>query len=203
MSNLRRLFVVSGAAAMLVASSAARAIETFKFDIHGSLYHLFNAWECPGQICREPAITYPWHGTITLGTADSADGVYTVGNGLLSFLIDHSGSGGVRNGVEVFLGVPTLAVSLVGGHVSDISGSTERSPWEPRSRYSFAGFQVTYAEEHSHHYGPTWGTGRLVAAIPEPETYAMLLAGLALVGAATRRKRASPSTRLPSSRVSR
>jgi hypothetical protein len=34
-----------------------------------------------------------------------------------------------------------------------------------------------------------------VTAVPEPETYAMLLAGLALVGAAARRKRAFPSCR--------
>jgi hypothetical protein len=44
------------------------------------------------------------------------------------------------------------------------------------------------------HYQPEpsqqiWGTGTLVSAVPEPETYAMLLAGLGLMASIVRRRK--------------
>ncbi|MBP6505549.1 MAG: PEP-CTERM sorting domain-containing protein [Rhodoferax sp.] len=39
--------------------------------------------------------------------------------------------------------------------------------------------------------GEIGSPGAIAAAVPEPETYAMLLAGLALVGAVARRRRQS------------
>ena len=43
-------------------------------------------------------------------------------------------------------------------------------------------------------YGGIFGGNVLVAAVPEPETYAMLLAGLGLIGAAVKRRKAKPAS---------
>ena len=70
-------------------------------------------------------------------------------------------------------------------YVFDISG------WNGVSTIDFSGFWANGGGEISHvaiFNNAAPGGGGTVAAIPEPETYAMLLAGLGLVGFAARRK---------------
>jgi hypothetical protein len=50
--------------------------------------------------------------------------------------------------------------------------------------------QVQFKSAGSNHFTSFSNTDGLVAAVPEPETYAMLLAGLGLIGAAVKRRKA-------------
>ena len=68
------------------------------------------------------------------------------------------------------------------------SGSNGVSPWGAQSGISSNAQWLAYQDGWTTAYFSTTITA--VAAVPEPETYAMLLAGLGLIGAAVKRRKA-------------
>jgi hypothetical protein len=175
---------------------AAAAEETFQFRVQGSGTHLWNFWECehapdpptcafgPG-----PYITdIGWFGSVDITTSDGRDGVYT-GSDLLfemssnwaSFITDGYGSGLYGFG---------MSVTLADGRVTDVRGwgNPQFPSFEPYTTVSFSGLTASFTLEGCHHCGSYHGTAELVA-IPEPGTWLLTLAGLALVAAFTTRRR--------------
>ena len=170
------------AAIALVSCLAAPAIadETFQFSVTGSVVHVVNWWECE---CFMDPVTLPWYGRMYVTTTNAADGVYT-GDTLLDLTLHTSRAyfsvdgHGVGDSISY---ASWIAVTLAGGEVVAIDGNVEFGTG-PFEIVRFESDHLHYIFEGAHHIGPFEGTA-IYAAIPEPGTYALLLAGLTLVAA--------------------
>ncbi|HUG21885.1 PEP-CTERM sorting domain-containing protein [Piscinibacter sp.] len=178
----------SAAAAIALAScfaAPASANESFLFKVTGSVVHSVDWWECECDIGEE---TSPWTGWMQVTTSGASDGTYT-GDDLLdltlntnwaSFSVDGNGFG------DSILNA-WVSVTLLSGDVVSIDGSVEYGVG-PYELVKFESDRLRYVFEGAHHIGPSEGTA-IFTAIPEPSTYALLLAGLAVVVGSARRRR--------------
>jgi len=186
-----KLHTLAAAAALAVMSLQAQAVTTYTFDFAGTQTHFPDDWEC-GGVCPPGTrdTTSDWRGSLALALPD--------GDG--TFLFDWSG---VEPNMTLTLHQPwqTTPFSLgfppgplfgavvSGGRVSALTGSALLFDSTGPTTWAFDGLAVFFNDPASHHYGRTFGSGTLaVAAIPEPGTWALLLAGLAFVGRVARRR---------------
>ena len=179
----------------------AVAQDTFQFTFQGSGTHLWNFYECgsaPDPItCANGPGAYitpiGWSGSINITTSDDHDGVYSgaevlsfnMASNLASFTTDGLGSGLFGWG---------LAVTVNDGRVTSINGGGYPYPpnVDPYTGISFSGLTASYSFGDCHHCGVYAATAELtpvVTSVPEPETYLMTLAGLAMIGALARWRR--------------
>lgn len=85
--------------------------------------------------------------------------------------------------------VQTLPTSSVSSHIIDMNGTLDKELQAEFINASSASAQrILVAAAFAQGAGPS------VSPVPEPETYAMLLAGLGLVGAAARRRKVKAAT---------
>jgi hypothetical protein len=102
-----------------------------------------------------------------------------------------SNTGGVPNGLSAGITAITFNQKASGQNVMGVSASVLGGPAKSREQWL-----ATFADASNWNFGGTGGTGTLpagtiaVAAVPEPETCALMLVGLGLVGWAARRRRA-------------
>ena len=172
-------------AALLLCSGAQAT--TFNFALNGTGEGEPNFYSHPD--CFDGSPTFPqcanpypivWTGTASVSTDSTADGTYT-GAHLLSFVF-------VSN-VFFYPGglIPDLppSVTLAGGKV--VSFVVEATGFEG-SHFGIEGLAASYGR-HEFHQDIIGVTGTL-SAIPEPETYALMLAGLMLIHGITRKSSA-------------
>lgn len=113
---------------------------------------------------------------------------FTIDNASIEFT-GFSGTGGASSLYN--LGSVSSGVAHIGPYLSDFLSFGQS--------VSFTGYKVTYdvlsIAQDPHDYGSLWfiaeGDNRSISPIPEPETYAMLLAGLGLLGFMARRRKES------------
>ena len=115
-------------------------------------------------------------GDAPISTSVMADSHQADGDGKFDVLFEFSPPPGQQS--ARFLG-GEVATYLISG-----SGITEQSFFDTQFDAKFGNF---YAAAHIQQTAGPEGSG-WIAAIPEPETYAMLLAGLGLLGFAARRR---------------
>ena len=185
-------------AAALLASSVAQA-ESFNLLLSGSGVTLVD-----GNVTSAPLganVAFGWAGSLHIETDGNSDGVYS-GTHLTSFAsrgaidgavpyavfgFEFAGNGtGYGDASYALLALPT--VTLNHGRVSAVTGTLQLLPTS--AALAFAGMSVT-ENGHFWHQGTTYSTGMIqsphpdyycpppVSPVPEPETYAMMLAGLA------------------------
>ena len=136
--------------------------------------------------------TTPWISTVTVQTVSGSDGVYSL-NGFppdnpantLTFLSLVSDTNGFVFDVSTHDTVNAiLTTTIVGGRVTSIDGSLFISP----AIWRFSGSEVDFNQPLIGKTGPFSGHA---AVIPEPETYALMLVGLAAGLCACRRTNGS------------
>jgi hypothetical protein len=164
----------------------AQAVTSYAFTFNGTLSHFLDAWECPGLTCPGGGapVPLPWSGDVSVQVGDG-DGVFS-GADVSSFSL--------RSGYQTYsssaLFTPPGAVNFfvsVSGGIPSLGGSFQVNP---ARLFSFAGTSMSVQQPPEFHFGASSGTVALVP-IPEPATYAILLGGLALLGAAGRRQKTS------------
>lgn len=79
-----------------------------------------------------------------------------------------------------------------GGYVDPLHFTVHNATISEFSHLSSGGTGAYFAADVLNLSGKTGAIGATVAAVPEPESYAMLLAGLGLIGAVGRRRNAKP-----------
>ena len=173
--------------AMTLFAAPVQAVETFTLR-YGGTAHL--AFDCFPVLCLP--YTTPWLSTVTVQTVSGADGVYSL-NGYppdnpantLTFLSL------VSDDLDYPFDVSThdtasavLTATIQGGRVTSIDGSLFISP----GIWGFSGTEVGFGQPLMGKTGPFSGQA---AVIPEPDTYALMLAGLAAGVWARRRTKRS------------
>jgi len=173
---------VSFAVAGLLAASAAQAVE-FDYTYSGTLVTLRQDNSSTRQ---------PWSGTFAFITSSDADGVYgcDVCGGDYRELIIFDGFFRDWGG--------DLALVLSGGALESLGG-TFRYHYTFPPTYTIDGTTLTLFDPEPIAQLTFFGTATLapVTAVPEPETWALLLAGLAVIGAGSRRRHTDGARRWP------
>ena len=179
----------------LFAASAAHA-GTYDLLMSGTGVVVIDSSLANAPITPNP---FQWSGNLHVETDASADGVYS-GTHLTSFAsrgvidgnapyavfgFDFSGNG---SGYGTYFSTMLPSVTITNGRVSDVTGEMRLSV-PSTSMLSFSGLSVNQSAYFWNRV-TTYSTGRLetplmpayilpVSPVPEPETYAMVLAGLA------------------------
>jgi hypothetical protein len=176
------------ALALAIASVAANAVTTYLLDFQGTSVHFRNAFECPGFICEPPAVFSPFIGTLTL-TAPDGDGTFTFdGSTSPGNLTLTLGQFGHSTPLELGnLGHPLFGAVISGGQVTALTGSAQQFDGTGPTTWLFADMTTDVTDPASTHQGPTNSHAVIMAAVPEPETWALLVAGLGAGGMARRR----------------
>lgn len=121
-------------------------------------------------------------GTISQSFATTVGGTYNV-----SFSLAGNHDGGGDKTITVGVTDPhSFSFALAGSSRSAMGWQTESFSFVATSALSTLTFAGNPANTY---YGAALDNVSVTAAVPEPETYAMLLAGLGLVGAIARRRR--------------
>ena len=187
-------------AALLALMGTAQAQSEFDYSYNGTLLTWCSSPSgggCgPGEDPNVPRAD-PWMGTLSFITSSSADGAYSclVGCGPDhdgELIIGFNGTLWPRWFPRVPLGFPgdvfrPLTLTLLNGAVVSLIGTFSDDP--SVQIYSTDGEALAFGRST---FG-TEGTVRQIGtatltAIPEPETWALLLAGLASIGGFTRRR---------------
>lgn len=180
-------------ASMSLSAGMAWGQETFLLGLTGSGRHLPLPSECqPQPFC--PPTQVDWTGTMRIVTGSAADGVYTgdsllaldFTSNVLNFNLD-----AIRASSAIF-GPPDYSVTLAGNQVVSVDFSVHLTPGAnlpAPTVVTFSRLSGQFDVPISHSVGSTSYSGTL-AAIPEPASSALLLAGLAgLVALASPRRR--------------
>lgn len=135
--------------------------------------------------------------------ATSVSFVDAVDGGFIAAVMPSTGRNGAPNIAGDMRAIEVCAFSgteCPGGGGGGILGGTtgnsdtfklvlkSSSLWSPTVTIDPLGFKYQTAVT-SYHFGPEDGTVKITSAIPEPETYAMMLAGLGLMGTIARRRK--------------
>ncbi|HEX2542787.1 MAG TPA: PEP-CTERM sorting domain-containing protein [Caldimonas sp.] len=176
---------VATSALCLAAETSAAA--SFTFALHGTGAYLEQPAHS-GVPQATPGLAFEWLGTLTFATGSSADGTYLpfVGpHGLLSSfslntnLISFDLGRGLNN-----VQIPPV-ITLSGGEVTFILFRYEELP---DVFVRIDGMSATYSSTlNAGFHSSAVASLTPVTPVPEPETYALLLVGLALCGVARRR----------------
>ena len=173
----------AAAAVALLSSGAARANETYLLHLSGGGTHFLDAWECPMQFCVSPVRGFSWEGTVTVVVDSDGPGTFA-GEHFVSLAMT---SGSFIEGFSGHSFFAPPSVTIAGGQVTDIEADWAGSP---PAHVTFSGLSVHYTRPPTHHFGDVFANAGL-QAIPEPATAALLLGGLAVMGAAALRRRPS------------
>ena len=174
--------------AMTLFAAPVQAVETFTLRYGGTGHLAFDCFPVP---CLP--FTTPWISTVTVQTVSGSDGVYSL-NGFppnnpantLTFLSLVSDTYGFVFDVSTQDTLSAILTATVqGGRVTSIDGSLFISP----AIWRFAGIEVDFNQPMFGKTGPFSGHA---AMVPEPETYALMIAGLAAGAWARRRTKRSP-----------
>jgi len=172
---------------MTLFAAPVQAVETFTLRYAGTGFDPAN---CTQQGCP---IT-PWISTVTVQTVSGSDGVYSFNAyppdnpGTLTFLSLVSDPLSLHfnfSTQDPFL-LGGLTATVQGGHVTSIDGLIVG---EFQASWHFAGPEVDFNQPMFEKAGPFSGHA---AVVPEPETYALMIAGLAAGALGRRRARSSP-----------
>jgi hypothetical protein len=187
MKTIATVIVAAGLSLGGVGPSAA---SSFSYVLDASAAYLLEAAYTGSKPQVHPGEPIAWNGTLTFETSSAADGTYLtplvpdmgrVTSFVLSTnLISYDLKSGISN-----VQIPPYVI-LKDGKVADLGFRVEPLPdiW-----VRISGMNVTYSSTlyDGFHAG---GTGTLVATpIPEPETYALMLAGIAAIAGQVRRRR--------------
>ena len=171
------------AVTLAFSASASAAAETYSFD---ETDIVLDAWASPFDLDEEPAgfrlegqdgfsltafgaYSYDWDNTtVVLGFTAAPGATYS---------IDWDNSWLDVKGTTISLASfdPVAADAALATHPQGGNGLTPGAAWSftvPADVFSIASGQIAYS----------------VTSVPEPETYAMLLAGLGVIGAVARRR---------------
>lgn len=170
--------------------------DSFSFDLMASgIYDQNNSLYPPPQAA--PGEPFDWFGRLTIQTSSALDGIYAanassfpgaVGTMSLQFssnLVSFSTGSGTSSLATFF--IPPYVV-VGGGQISYIRTSVDVAD----SKFvRFDGFQADYVNSgQNNRKGAATGTFvPTIAAVPEPETYALFMAGLVAIGAMKRRRK--------------
>ena len=193
-----KLFPVALAASIACFVGSASA-DSFSFDLTGGgIYDQNNGLYPPPQAA--PGAPFDWFGRLTIQTSSSLDGIYSayadefpgsVGPLSVQFTSNLASfsTGGVTPGATFYI-PPYVVVS--GGQITSIRTSVDLFS---SIFVRFDGLHADYVNSGDNSYkGVAVGTFvPSVAAVPEPESYALLLAGLAAIGAVQRGRRRRPA----------
>jgi PEP-CTERM motif len=192
------------AACLSAVAASALAVQSFSLTMAGTGSTIVDGNVC--QTCGGLVVPFAWTGTIDVTTSSGADGVYS-GSDLVSFTgqaaltapvqyavfgfqfaTDGTGAGGF---IVPPAGPPVVTIG--NGLVTSIDATGSFHPGD----ISFNGLHVAYGG-FFFRSGTTSSSGILtnVSAVPEPETYAMLLLGLVGIGFVARKRKADPLKRL-------
>ena len=171
---------------MTLFAAPVEAVETFTLRYAGTGFDPAN---CTQQGCPFT----PWISTVTVQTVSGSDGVYSLNAfppnnpaNTLTFLSLVSDTYGFVFDVSTQDTLSAILTATVqGGRVTSIDGSLFISP----AIWRFAGIEVDFNYPLSGKAGPFSGHA---AMVPEPETYALMIAGLAAGAWARRRTKRSP-----------
>ena len=197
------------ATALLAVMGAAHAQSEFDFAYTGTIVTLCGPTFCPGFPSPiDGPIIEPWTGTISFLTSSSADGTYSCTFGGLCSS-DGVLSIGFSNGAFGFNGAfssswfpfpllggflnPPLTLTLLDGAIASLKGGFTFVPGAPQCcGYRTDGTTLTYSEDFTDS-APKFSrfASALLTPIPEPETWALLLVGMAAIGGLTRKRRGS------------
>jgi hypothetical protein len=175
-------------AAVFAGSAAA---ETYTLPYIGTSRHTIDAWECgefpgychtiaPGVVLTDPYYSV-WTATLTLTTPGDGGGTFSDMSGATLRMDDPA-----RSVDGLLFGSFSAVVDSSG--VESIIGTMRIATFTEQT-YVFDGVNITADTPAVHHSGETYSVGA-VGAVPEPSTWAMLLAGIAWGGRALRRRRA-------------
>ena len=197
-------------AAALCAVGSAQA-STYSIGASGTEVTQFNYYDprCqhgpfPGPPCVPSQGYATWNGTLSVTVNGTADGVYSGSNitsiafGVSAAPIDSANGGfsfsyltdGLGSGTDTYISQP-VTVTILNGQVVAFAEDVFADQY---THVTFAGSDVSfaygfdYSGHDEHHASPTQGTGSIVA-VPEPQSYILMLAGFAVVGVAARRRR--------------
>jgi PEP-CTERM motif len=192
---MRRLLM---AVALCAAGSAWGSPTQFVFDVNGSGFETYGAADtvhCPGGVCSTTGEALNWTGTLTVVTDDNADGIYGT-DGLVSITLDSSlGDFTAHGAIDPFLQVGQI-VTLAGGQVTALEGGYNTP--DHLTTFMFDGrfgidFSSVAACDQCDFSSATavLTPASITAAVPEPSTYALMLAGLGVAGFVARRRRSA------------
>ena len=183
-----RFHRLAAAAALAVMSLQAQAVTTYTFGFDGE------QWDC-SSICGFPGTTdsgpYDWSGTLAL-TAPDGDGTFVndvsgsappiLSLSLLDYLLRDYPFGAGYGG--------PLSAVVSGGQLVSVTGAM--TPSHDFGTWTLEGTTMRFSSPAIYRTSPaSYGhaTLDLAAPVPEPETWPLLLAGVAVVGGVARRRR--------------
>jgi hypothetical protein len=125
----------------------------------------------------------PWNGTVTVETAESGDGTFRPTSVAMASLPM------TFSGLNVYTDFACCTVTVQGGQVISLDGAVSTGEPPVLVGIRFGGLSAFYSRP-CYRCDSVFGSAALAPAVlspaPEPETYAMLLAGLALIGSRIR-----------------